>query len=90
VSVRGASWAQALLTVAALAVAAVSAVWAWATFSYWEAGPIVATVLATSALSASALFIQRRRVLSALIVGAFVGTTNLTLVLVITPARWEG
>ena len=42
---------SAALTLAALAVAAGSAARAWATFSYWEAGPILGTVAATAVLA---------------------------------------
>jgi hypothetical protein len=88
VSARRVSLAPAL-AVAALAVAAASAVWAWATFSYWEAGPVLGTIAATAAMSASALFVRRRRVLPAVVVGLLVAAANLALVLAITLARWE-
>ena len=67
-----------------------SAIWAWVSFDYWEAGPVVATILATVGLSGAAMFAWRRRVLSAVLVGILVGITELGVVLMITLARWEG
>jgi hypothetical protein len=87
VAARG-SFVASTLALAALLVAAGSAVWAWVTFDYWEAGPLIATVLTTAALTTSSLFVLRRRVLLAVIVGFFAGAATLTAVTAITVARW--
>jgi hypothetical protein len=65
-----------------------SAVWAWATSDFWETGPVVAGSILAGVMAGSAVFVQRRRVPSAVILALLVIVANLVVVAMVTVARW--
>jgi hypothetical protein len=75
---------------ASVAVFFGSLIGAWATFDFWETIPLIPCVLGAGVLAALALYVRRRRVLGALMLGfavtlmTFIGTFFITL------SRWEG
>jgi hypothetical protein len=73
-----------------LASAAVSLTWAWVTFSYWEAGPLLSTITTTGFLAALSVWVGRHRLISAAGVGIVVALANFIAVFAITGMRWEG
>jgi hypothetical protein len=82
--------AAAVLAATAAAVVVASAAWAYASFGFWEGGPIMLSVGSVAALSAGAVYAARRRLRMALMVALFVGVGYVVLLLAITNARWEG
>jgi hypothetical protein len=79
-----------VLGITALVVVVVSAASAYATFDFWEGGPILASLSAAAAASAGALYLATRRVVVALGVATVVVAAHFVLLLAITLARWEG
>jgi hypothetical protein len=82
--------AAAVLAATAAAVVVASASWAYASFDFWEGGPIVLSVGSVAALSAGAVYAAMRRPRLALMVALFIGVGHVVLLLAITTARWEG
>jgi len=79
-----------MLGATALAVVLVSAASAYATFDFWEGGPIFASLAVAAAASAGAAYVATRRVVVALGVGTVIVAAHFVLLLAITLARWEG
>jgi hypothetical protein len=75
---------------AAVAVFFGSLIGAWATFDFWETIPLVPCILGTGFLAAAALYLRRRRLLGALILGLAVTSMTFVGTLFITLSRWEG
>jgi hypothetical protein len=79
-----------LLGIASVAVFVGSLIGAWATFDFWETIPLVPCVLGAGTLAALALYVSRRRLMGALILGVVVTLMTFTGTFFITLARWEG
>jgi hypothetical protein len=79
-----------VLAATALAVVFVSAASAYATFDFWEGGPILASLALAAAASAGAAYIATRRVVVALGVATVIVAAHFALLLAITLTRWEG
>jgi hypothetical protein len=75
---------------ASVAVFFGSLIGAWATFDFWETIPLVPCVLGAGILAALALYVPRRRLLGALLLGLAVTLITFVGTLFITLARWEG
>jgi Na+-transporting NADH:ubiquinone oxidoreductase subunit NqrD len=75
---------------ASVAVFFGSLIGAWATFDFWETIPLVPCVLGAGILAALALYVRRRRLLGALLLGLAVTLITFVGTLFITLARWEG
>src|SRR4029450_835241 len=82
--------AVVVLGVTALAVVLASAASAYATFDFWEGGPLTASLSRAAAASAGALYLATRRPVLSLGVATAVVAAHFVLLLAITLARWEG
>jgi hypothetical protein len=74
---------------ASVAVFFGSLIGAWATFDFWERIPLIPCVLGAGVLAGLALYVQRRRLLGALMLGFVVMFMTFIGTLFITLARWE-
>jgi hypothetical protein len=69
--------------------------WAWATFDFWEAGPILGTALAVGILTGAALYSGTKiasrlyRVLLASILGGAAAIITIIVTFLVTGARWS-
>ncbi len=79
-----------MLAIASVAVFVGSLIGAWATFDFWETIPLVPCVLGAGILAALALYVTRRRLMGALIVGFAVTLMTFVGTYFITSARWGG
>jgi uncharacterized protein YqgC (DUF456 family) len=82
--------ASGLLALASVAVFVGSLIGAWATFDFWETIPLVPCVLGAGILAALALYVRRRRLLGALMLGLAAAFVTLVGTLFVTLSRWEG
>jgi hypothetical protein len=76
------------LGLATLAVIAGSGAWAWASFDFWETAPVLGSTFLAGLSAGSALFVQTRRVPSAVILGFLVGAANLVVAATVTVTLW--
>jgi hypothetical protein len=79
-----------VLGITALVAVLASAASAYATFDFWEGGPILASLSVAAAASASGLYLATRRLVLALGIATVVVAAQFVLLLAITLARWEG
>ena len=82
--------ASAFLGAASAAILALSVVWAWRTFDFWETVPMVPCLLAAGVLACLAIYTGSRRPLLALFVGVLTIAGGFVATLLVTLARWEG
>jgi hypothetical protein len=73
-----------------VALAVISAVWAWKTFDFWETIPMVPLVSAAGLFAAVAVYGRARRLVAALLTGVIVTLSVFLVVAFITLSRWEG
>jgi hypothetical protein len=85
----GRTSAVGVLTTAALAALVSSASAAYATFDFWEGGPVLASILVFGAASAGAVYLTTRRLLITLAVAVCLVAGDFVLLLAITLGRWE-
>lgn len=83
------SWTPWLLIVSAAAVAAESIVWAWTTFSYWETGPLLPTVLGTGVLALVGSYVEWKRWWFAITLGLASTLGLFVAVAAVTGLRWS-
>jgi hypothetical protein len=79
-----------LLATASAAVCVGSLVTAWATFDFWETGPLLACVFGAGTLAGLALYVRRRSLPQAVAVGFVVALLTFVGAAFITLSRWEG
>jgi hypothetical protein len=79
--------ASGVLATAAVAVFVGSVIWAWSTFDFWETGPFLGSVFGVGTLAALALYVGRRRVGEAIILGLAGGLVTAIATYFVT-ARW--
>jgi len=80
--------ASGLLAIASVAVFVGSLIGAWATFDFWETIPLLPCVFGAGILAALALYVSRRRLMGALILGFVMTLMTFIGTYFITGARW--
>ena len=81
--------AAAACAIASAAIFVASVLSAWATFDFWEALPLTASVVGVGLFAGVAAYLPRHQAAFATIVGVLASAATFVTTLFITLARWS-